>query len=65
MGANFDEETHIARIWEMSLGDILPNSIYRKTDFFPPVFFDSSFSRNINLPVIEPECLERTGKLEN
>ena len=53
MGANYDEETHVARIWEMSLGHIIPNSLYSKTDFFPAVFFDSSFRRNVNLPVID------------
>ncbi len=53
MGANYDEETHVARIWEMSLGHILPNSLYHKTDIFPSVFFDSSFRRFINLPVID------------
>jgi len=53
MGANYDEETHVARIWEMSLGYILPNSLYHKTDMFPAVFFDSSFRRYVNLPVID------------
>jgi len=53
MGANYDEETHLARIWEMSLGHMLPNSLYHKTDIFPSVFFDSSFRRFVNLPVID------------
>ena len=53
MGANYDEETHVARIWEMSLGHIIPNSLYHKTDIFPAVFFDSSFRRYVNLPVID------------
>ena len=53
MGANYDEETHVARIWEMSLGHLIPNSLYSTTDFFPAVFFDSSFRRNVNLPVID------------
>ena len=53
MGANYDEETHLARIWEMSLGHILPNLLYHKSDMFPAVFFDSSFRRYVNLPVID------------
>ncbi len=53
MGANYDEETHIARVWEMSLGHLLPNSLYHEVDFFPRVFFDSSFRRFVNFPVID------------
>ena len=64
MGANYDEETHIARVWEMSLGHIIPNSLYHETDFFPRVFFDSSFRRFVNFPVIDLETWKEQASLQ-
>jgi uncharacterized membrane protein len=63
MGANYDEETHLARIWEMSFGKILPNSLYHEVDRFPAVFFDSSFRRYANFPVIDLETWKEQANL--
>lgn len=64
MGANYDEETHLARIWEMSFGKILPNSLYHEVDRFPAIFFDSSFRRYANFPVIDLQTWKEQASLQ-
>ena len=58
-GANFDEETYVARIWEMSLGHIMPNSYLGNLERFPSGFYGISYRRQINLPAEDFETLKK------
>jgi uncharacterized membrane protein len=48
-GAGFDEDTHIARIWEISKGALLPNAYLSQGPFFPQIFYDISYRQQKNL----------------
>lgn len=63
MGANTDEETYVARIWEISLGHFVPNSLLADTPIFPNAFFENSFRRNVNLPTINFEEWKREASI--
>jgi hypothetical protein len=39
IGAGFDEDTHIARIWEISRLKFIPNSLLGQGPEFPQVFY--------------------------
>lgn len=63
-GANFDEETYVARIWEMALGHVIPNSYLDSPERLPSGFFTISYRRNINLPAIDIETLNQQLKVK-
>jgi hypothetical protein len=44
-GAGFDEETHLARIWDVSGLHMLPNSGENNVTYTPRAFFDLSYQR--------------------
>lgn len=58
-GANYDEETYVARIWEMSMGHIMPNSYLPEAEHFPHGFLTLSYRRQVNLPVIDLETFKQ------
>jgi len=62
-GANFDEETYMARIWEMSLGHVMPNSYLQDLERLPSGFYNISYRRQVNLPVIDLETIKQQLKI--
>lgn len=63
-GANFDEETYVARIWEMGLGHIMPNSYLSEPERLPSGFYNISYRRQINLPAIDFDTLKRQMEIK-
>jgi len=63
-GANFDEETYVARIWEMGLGHFIPNSYLDTEGGFPNAFLKISYRRQINVPIINLEVLKEQAKVK-
>lgn len=63
-GANFDEETYVARIWEMALGHPIPNSYLDSPERLPSGFFTISYRRHLNLPVMDIETLKQQLKVK-
>lgn len=59
IGANTDEETYVARIWEMSSRHVLPNSYLSQGPFLPSAFLQLSYRQQVNLPVINFETWVR------
>ena len=43
IGANYDEDTHVARIWEMAHFKLVPNSYLGTGPHFPQIFYELSF----------------------
>ena len=54
-GAGTDEETHLARIWEMSTGALIPNEYFSKGPYYPFVFYELSYRQDVNLQPISWE----------
>lgn len=60
IGANYDEETYMARIFEMSLGHIMPNSFLGEGRNYPAVLMSNSYRQDVNLwPVDAPTWIEQ------
>jgi uncharacterized membrane protein len=49
MGANNDEETYLARIFEMSLGHVMPNSYLGTGAYYPKALMTNSYRQDVNL----------------
>jgi len=49
IGAGYDEDTHVARIWEISGGNFIPNSLYNSGPNFPSVFYELSYRQKFML----------------
>lgn len=59
-GANYDEETYVARIFEMSLGHVMPNSFLGEGKNYPSVFISDSYRQDVNLwPVDAPTWIDQ------
>jgi uncharacterized membrane protein len=58
-GAGFDEETHLARIWEMSAGVLLPNGLLGEGEHYPRAFYDLSYRQYKNLTPVSREMWAR------
>jgi uncharacterized membrane protein len=59
-GANYDEETYVARIFEMSLGHVTPNSFLGEGKNYPFVFISDSYRQDVNLwPVDAPTWIDQ------
>ena len=58
-GANYDEDTYMARIWETALGHIIPNSYLGNGGSIPGGFYNLSYRRQINLPAIDFETIKQ------
>lgn len=63
-GANYDEETYVARIWEMGLGYFIPNEHLSEGGNFPGAFLDISYRRQNNVPVINTDILKEQLKVK-
>lgn len=63
VGANFDEDTYMARIWEMSLGHVIPNSYLGNEGSLPGGFYSLSYRRQVNLPAIDMDTLNQQLKV--
>lgn len=59
VGANYDEDTYMARIWEMGLGHVIPNSYLSQDANFPNGFISISYRRQLNLPVVRLEDIKQ------
>jgi uncharacterized membrane protein len=58
-GAGFDEETHVARIWEMSAGVLLPNRMLGDGEQYPRAFYDLSYRQYKNLTPVSRDMWAR------
>ena len=63
-GANFDEETYVARIWEMGLGHFIPNSHLGEEGTVPNAFMKISYRRQLNVPIINMDILREQIKVK-
>jgi len=57
IGGGFDEETHLARIWEMSSFVFLPNTGLGKEMPFPTIFRQMSYRRDVLVRAVRPDFL--------
>ncbi len=65
IGAGFDEDTHVARIWEMSSVKIIPNSLYNSGPNFPSIFIELSYrQKNIIEPISFKDQLNYNNKID-
>ncbi|PKN96685.1 MAG: hypothetical protein CVU43_19445 [Chloroflexi bacterium HGW-Chloroflexi-5] len=64
VGANYDEDTYMARIWEMGLGHIIPNSYLGDEGSIPGGIYSLSYRRQVNLPAIDIDTLKQQLKVK-
>ncbi len=57
VGAGYDEETHLARVWEMSALQLIPNEQLGSELPFPAVYFELSYRRLKIVTARPPEFL--------
>lgn len=57
VGAGYDEETHLARVWEMSALQLIPNERLGSELPFPAVYFELSYRRLKIVTARPPEFL--------
>ena len=58
VGGGFDEDTHLARIWEMSSGTLLPNQKLG-INGFPSIFNELSYRQDFIIESVGSEYLEK------
>lgn len=58
IGAGYDEETHLMRIWEMSALEFVPNKALGQDMPFPSVFWEMSYRRDVIVRAVEPGFYE-------
>lgn len=63
IGGGYDEETHLARIWEMSSFVFLPNQGLGREMPLPTIFRQISYRRDVLVRAIEPEFLSEYAKI--
>jgi uncharacterized membrane protein len=62
MGGGFDEETHLARIWEMSALVFLPNEGLGREMPLPTIFREISYRRDVLVRAVEPDFLSEFAR---
>jgi uncharacterized membrane protein len=62
MGGGFDEETHLARIWEMSALVFLPNQGLGREMPLPTIFREISYRRDVLVRAVEPDFLSEYAR---
>jgi uncharacterized membrane protein len=62
LGAGFDEETHLLRVWEMSSFEWIPNTKLSNQMHFPAFYWDNSYRRQPILDPIEPDFWSNFSK---
>lgn len=58
VGAGYDEETHLLRIWEMSALEFVPNEALGQELPFPAVYWEMSYRRPFLVRALEPDFYE-------
>jgi uncharacterized membrane protein len=53
IGAGFDEDAHLARVWEISSFHFIPNEILKNGPGYPSAFFDISYRQKFFLKPVE------------
>jgi uncharacterized membrane protein len=62
LGAGFDEETHLLRVWEMSSFEWIPNTKLSNQMHFPAFYWDNSYRRQLILEPVEPDFWSNNAK---
>ena len=62
IGGGFDEETHLARIWEMSAFVFVPNQGLGPEMPLPTVFRELSYRREVLVRAVEPDFLSKYAR---
>jgi len=63
IGGGFDEETHLARIWEMSAFVFVPNQGLGREMPLPTIFREISYRREVLVRAIDPEFLSKYAEM--
>ncbi len=63
LGAGYDEETHLVRVWEMSTFDMLPNNIGTPQEPFPTIWWDLSYRRQVLVRPVDADFWAKYGSL--
>jgi uncharacterized membrane protein len=63
VGAGYDEETHLIRIWQMSALRFIPNEAEDGKLPFPAVYWEMSYRRPFIVRAVEPDFWEKYGNL--
>jgi len=62
LGAGYDEETHLARIWEISAFKLIPNSLFNEGPQLPSIFMEVSYRQR---KTIKPISFEEQFNFNN
>ncbi len=57
VSAGYDEETHLARVWEMSSFQFIPNASLGNQQPFPAIYYQLSYRRQKMVEPVTPEFL--------
>ena len=63
VGAGYDEETHLVRVWEMSSFDMLPNNVGEAQEPFPTIYWDLSYRRQFFVRPVDANFWDEYGSL--
>jgi hypothetical protein len=63
VGGGYDEETHLLRIWEMSVFEFVPNSTLGSQMPFPAIYSEMSYRRPFLVRAVEPGFFDKYGGL--
>jgi uncharacterized membrane protein len=63
VSAGYDEETHLARVWEMSALQFVPNEKLGSELPFPAVYYELSYRRLKLVTAVQPEFLTEYASL--
>jgi uncharacterized membrane protein len=63
VSAGYDEETHLARVWEMSAGQLIPNEVLGSELPFPAVYYELSYRRMRLVKAVPPEFMTPAADL--
>ncbi len=63
VGAGYDEETHLMRVWEMSTYTFIPNDALGAKMPYPAVYWEMSYRRQSIVKVVDRDFWENYGKL--
>ena len=59
IGAGYDEETHLMRVWEISGLTFIPNDQLGRGMSFPAVYWEMSYRRPFLVRAVEPDFLQK------
>lgn len=61
VGAGWDEETHLVRVWDLAHLRLLPNEVSRQELPYPAIFWKLSYRRPLQVRPIDPGFWETYG----